>query len=366
MSIALKELVRDPRRFLPVWIALTLLVVLLVVLAGFLDGLSRSQTGPYRAYDGDVWVFDPDADLQLQRSRLADTAVTVDSVPGIAALGTLDATFTVAAVGDTGEDPDRLQDVVLYGYELATSTLPQAPADGGVIVDRQLQRQVPFEVGDTITIGPSDEPMTVTAIVDDLTNGAPTVWVNPDEWRRLVATINPAALPPPGLHQALTVRPAEGTDAASLATAISGLDGAQGATIAEAIDALSVVQQQNSTFTAIIAVTFVVSLLVVALFFALITLEQSRLYAVLKALGARTGELLRGISVQAVVITALALVVGIAISAAMMAVLPPTLPVRVLPVRIVQISLGLMVTALVGGLLTARRILRIDPASSIG
>ncbi|MFV0257459.1 MAG: ABC transporter permease [Acidimicrobiales bacterium] len=366
MSIALKELVREPRRFLPVWVALTLLVVLLVILGGFLDGLSRSQTGPYRAYDGDVWVFDTAANRQLQRSRVADTAVTADSVPGIDAVGSLDATFTVAAVGDSGGDPAELQDIVLYGYDLASTALPEPPGDGEIVVDRQLQRQAPFEVGDTITIGPSDEPMTVTAVVDDLTNGAPTVWVNPDEWRRLVTTVNPAALPPQGFHQALVVQPAEGTDATTLAPAISGLDGVEGVTVAQAIDALSVVQQQTSTFTAIIAVTFVVSLLVVALFFALITLEQTRLYAVLKALGARTGELLRGISVQAVVITAVALVVGIALSAIIVVVLPPTLPVRVLPVRIVQISLGLLATALVGGLLTARRILRIDPASSIG
>lgn len=43
MRIALKELLRQPGRFVPVGVALTLLVMLLVVLGGFLDGLELSQ-----------------------------------------------------------------------------------------------------------------------------------------------------------------------------------------------------------------------------------------------------------------------------------------------------------------------------------
>ncbi len=57
MRIALKELLRQPGRFVPVGVALTLLVMLLVVLGGFLDGLELSQTGAYRAHDNRLLVF---------------------------------------------------------------------------------------------------------------------------------------------------------------------------------------------------------------------------------------------------------------------------------------------------------------------
>ncbi len=370
MNLGVKELIRQPRRFFPVFVALTLLVVLLVVLGGFLDGLSLSQTGPYRAYDGDVFIFDSDAELQLSRSRVDADAVTADSATGVGDVGTLDSTFTVAAVGSDADSSDvssdDLSDVVLFGYDLSSDTLPEAPTDGEVVVDKQLQREKGVQVGDTIKIGPSDESMTVTAIVDDLTSGAPTLWVNPDEWRRLVTTINPATLPPDGSHQALVVRPADGSTATDLIADLGSIEPITPATVDDTIDALSVVQQQTSTFQAIIVVTFVVSLMVVALFFALITLEQSRMYAVLKALGARTRELLQTISVQAILITVVALIVGIAISALLVSLLPANLPIRVQPVRLVQISIGLLFTAVIGGLLTARRILKIDPATAIG
>ena len=249
---------------------------------------------------------------------------------------------------------------------MSSSVLPHAPDAGEVVVDKQLTRQIDVEVGDRLVLGPSAEPMTVAAIVDDLSAGAPTLWVNGDEWRRLVGTINPALLPPSGQHLALIAQPGADIKASTVVEQVDQIDGLEAADVADMIGALSVVQQQNATFTAIIGVTFVVSLLVVALFFALITLEQTRLYAVFKALGATTRELLTGISVQAVVLTLIALAVGMAISAVLVAALPPTLPVRVLPTRLLEVAVGLLVTSVIGGLLTARRLLRIDPASSIG
>jgi len=363
MSIALKELIRQPRRFSAVAVALTLMVVLLVVLGGFLDGLELSQTGAYRAHDNKVLVFAADADRQLARSRVdGEAADLVAADDAVAAVGRLDATFTVA--GLPGEE---VEDVALYGYELATARLPEPPAAGEAVVDEQLRRVAGVDVGDTLEIGSTAEPVTVVAVVDDLTTGAPTVWVAVDEWTRLVALGNPAAVPPEGTSQALVVEPAaDGPATLAALRADPALGGVDPVSTGEAIEALDVVQQQSSTFSGIISVTLVVTLLVVALFFALITLERVGLYAVLKALGARTGELLLGVSAQAVVISVLALVVGIGLSAAFVALLPPQLPIRVEPTRVLWIAIGVVATAILGSLFTARRLLRIDPAEAIG
>lgn len=380
MSIALKELRRQPRRFSAVTMAMTLLIVLLVVLGGFLDGLELSQTGAYRAHEGNVLVFDDDAELQLQRSRVATAdAEALAALPAIDAVGSLDATFTVAGIGAGSEEGDPvledpvLEDVALFGYELATVGLPEPPAAGEAIVDQQLQRVAGVQVGDVLEIGPTAEPVTVSAIIDDLTTGAPTVWVGVDEWRRLVALGNPAAVPPDGTAQILVVAPAGSPEDAVAAIVGSPLGDASTAgpgldpvTATGAVDALDVVQQQSSTFEGIISVTFIIVLLVVALFFALITLERVGLYAVFKALGARTGELLLGLSAQAVAISLVAIVIGFTLSALFISLLPPELPLRVEPARLGQIAVGTVITALLGSLFTARRILRIDPAEAIG
>ena len=363
MRIALTELRRRPRRFVTVGGALTVLVVLLVVLGGFLDGLELSQTGAYRAHDGRVLVLSDDADLQLGRSQVPTArAEDVRALDGAGDVGTLASVTTT--VGD--EDGD-LADVVVYGYDLATDVLPAPPEGDRAVVDAALGDLIGVEEGDVLTIGPAGSPVTVAALVDDVSQGAPTVWLASGAWRDVVGGAVPQAVPPPEVTEALVVAPAgDGTDLGELEAAIADLDGLAAGGPAELIGALDVVQQQSSSFTGIIVVTFVVTLLVTTLFFVLITIERTKLYAVLKALGARSRDLLVGICAQAVVITAIALLVGGAISVAFVSLLPPDLPLRVLPARLAQIALGTLATAVVGSLLTLRRILRIDPASAIG
>jgi putative ABC transport system permease protein len=104
----------------------------------------------------------------------------------------------------------------------------------------------------------------------------------------------------------------------------------------------------------------------VALFFTLITLERVDLYAVLKALGARTGYLVAGISAQAIGVSLVALVLGLGLSMAFVGLLPAELPVRLVPGRLLQTGVGVLLSALIGSLFTLRRVLNIDPAEAIG
>lgn len=361
MRIAFKELLRQPGRFGAVGGALTLLVMLLVVLGGFLDGLELNQTGPYRAHEGRLLVFSEESELLAQRSRIdSSTRDQIVAVEGVSSVGGLNLIETTAS-----NDADELVDIVLFGYELSTEVIPAPPTDDGAIIDGALAERIDVSIGDQLAVGSAAEPVTVVEIVDDLSIGAPTVWISLERWRNTVGASNPAALPPEGVAQFLAIESST-QPADSSVIDLSSVDGVQLATPTEVIEALPVVQQQSSTFEGIIGVTFIVTLLVVALFFALITLERVGLYAVLKALGARTFDLVSGVSVQAVGVSLVAIVLGFVLSAVFVGFLPPELPVRIEPARLVQIAVGVLTTAIVGSLFTLRRILQIDPAEAIG
>ena len=364
MRITLRELRRRPGRFLPVGIAMSLLVVLLVVLGGFLDGLELNQTGAFRAQGERLWVLDDGADRQLGRSVLGeDTAAAVRDVTGVAQVGGLASFVTTGTIAGT----DETVDLAVLGYTHGTEVLPDPPGGSDAVVDRTLFALVDGEVGDALRIGPAQVTATITATADDVSQGAPTVWVDLDTWRELQRSAAPQTTLPPGTVQALVVTPEPGVDPITLA---ADIDAATATTATVDLDTLiagqPVVAQQSSTFQGIIGVTFVVVLLVVALFFALLVLERARLYAVLKAIGGRSRDLVAGVMAQALVITLIALVVGGLASIAIVAALPPDLPVRLEPQRLATIAVGTLVTAVLGVVFVLRRILRIDPARAIG
>ena len=170
-----------------------------------------------------------------------------------------------------------------------------------------------------------------------------------------------------GVVQALIV---SGTaDAQATADAIDRATGGATSTltIAQAIDALPGVSQQQTVFNQIIGVTVVIALIVVALFFALITVERIGLYGVLKAIGASSRTLFAGVLLQAFVVTIIASAIGVAASLALDAALPSgSIPFVATPTRLLTSVAYLLVAALVGCAFSLRRVLRVDPASAIG
>jgi putative ABC transport system permease protein len=69
---------------------------------------------------------------------------------------------------------------------------------------------------------------------------------------------------------------------------------------------------------------------------------------------------------QAVIVAAIAFVIGSLIVVALSAALPAELPLQLTPSRFVFTAIGLVVAAIIGSAISLRRVIRIDPASAIG
>jgi putative ABC transport system permease protein len=126
------------------------------------------------------------------------------------------------------------------------------------------------------------------------------------------------------------------------------------------------VSQQRSVFGAIIGVTLGVAGVVVALFFALITIERIGLLGVLKAVGASSATLAAGLTLQAGLIAIGSLAVGGSLTLALARVIPDAVPLTLRPSRFALTATGLLVTALIGSAISFRRVVRVDPASAVG
>ena len=365
MNLGLRELRRRPGRFGSAIASLTLLVILLLLLGGLLDGLYLGSTGAIRAQQGDVIVYSGDSRDSFLRSRITpELRAEVEAVDGVAATGGLG----VALLGATVPGESELADVALFGYELAPAGVPAPPAPGEGVADRVLEA-AGVAIGDTIEVGPGAVPVEITGWVDDtsyLLQGS--VWVNAETWREAQTAARPDDAVGTDVFQVLVVEAGPGVDPEALAADIDEATGGATSTLTqdEAVLSLPGTQEQNSTFSLLINTTLFVAGLVSALFFALLVIERLSLYATLKAVGAHSRQLLGGVLTQAVLVALVAIVLGGGLTVLLSLGIPPGVPIRLEPGRAVTTAVLLVVASALGAAVSLRRITKIDPATAIG
>lgn len=367
MKLALTELWRRPGRFATATVIITLIAILLMFLGSLLDGLIQSSTGAIRAQDVDVIAYSDSAQASFPRSRIdADVRTQVESLDGVDQVGGIGVVQVGARV--PGNGPRDLANVALFGYEIPPKGVPDPPAEGQAYADDVLEADG-VEEGMTILLGPARTPIEVVGFVSDTTfSGQAGLWASEATWRSTLAENRPDAQLADGVWQALVIRGAD-DGAADLDERIdAATDGATDSyTVAAAVNAIPGVEEQQGTFNQIIGVTISVALVVIGLFFALITVERVGLYGVLKALGAKSSTIFGGLMVQAVVVTAIACTVAGALVLLLELAIPPgSIPISVSAGSILSSAALLLLAAAVGCSFSLRRVLKVDPASAIG
>jgi hemin transport system permease protein len=366
VRLALREMRRRPGRFATAVALLTLIAMLLMLLGGLLDGLIQRSTGAIRAQRADLVTFSATAEKSFLRSRIdPETRAQVEAVPGVTSVGGIGVTQLGARV--PGNGPRDLIDVAVFGYQEAPDGIPSPPPAGQAYADAILEDSG-VKRGETLSLGPARTRVRVIGFVDNVSySGAGTLWTSPRTWRDVQNANRPGSSVGAGVFQALVVR-SDG-NAATVGHRIDHATGGSTETVsrAEAADAVGGVRQQRSVFNQIIGVTLVIAVVVVALFFALLTVERIGLYGMLKAIGARSRTLFGGVVVQAVVVALIAAAIGSGFALLLDRTLPPgTIPYQLLPSRLIISSVALILSAVIGSVFSLRRVLHVDPASAIG
>jgi len=366
MKIALLELRRQPRRFGGAVAILTLLGALLMLLGGLLDGLTEGGTNAITAQRADLIVYSANSGAKFAQSRIDPaTAAVVAGTDGVTDTGALNVVQLGARLPDSG--PRDLVGVRLFGYEIPPAGVGAPPAAGEAYADVTL-RDRGAQVGDVVLVGSQKSKVKIIGFVPDTTYVLePTLWANVETWSSIVGANRPSEQLGVGVSQSLAV-----TVTGDPLAAASRIDAATGGTTttltpAGVVEADKGVQSQNATFGGIIGITVLIAIVVIALFFALLTAERTGLYGVLKALGARSGALFAGVVAQAVILTLIASLIATALALALEVALPPgVVPYSLSATRVISSVGSLLLAAVVGCAFSLRRVLRIDPASAIG
>lgn len=371
MRIAIAEMRRRRGRWLSIVGAVAFIVFLVLVLAALADGLFIGTTGALATGDSDALVYSTDGRRSLVRSELPISDLPeIAAVTGVADVGALGVLLTTATAATAPFDAAVIGHIPGRAGEptkLVDGRRPEVGEPGVVLADASLEDEG-ISLGDTLTIVGASQSLSVVGFVEDSRYLlAHSLWVPLETWEALRIEVRPETARLGAFVQAFPILVEEGADVERVAGEIDRVMGAtETVTTDEAALSLPGVEQQESTFTAIIAASFVVVGLVIALFFALITLEKRGQLAILKAIGSSNVLLLQGVLFQALIATVAGYAVGFLLARLLGFILPSTVPVAFLPTTAASLFLATVAMGGVGAAFSFRRVIRIDPASALG
>lgn len=234
------------------------------------------------------------------------------------------------------------------------------PAPGEIVLSKPIAAEVKAEEGDLVFIGTrSFEIAAVSSLVEGAFSSAAAV--NAQDADELFGH--------PGAFSYALVTTAPDTDPAIVESAIeSGTPGINALTPAQfaAVTRSQVEEEFLPVVTVILGVAFVVGLAVIALTIYTSTVERSRDYGVLKAVGASTGQLFAMVIRQSVTVALVGFVVGLLLGFGAGVFIEEIVPEFATLYRwqdlLFVLGAALLMSA-VAAFVPFRRVARIDPAT---
>ncbi|MFJ3731120.1 ABC transporter permease [[Kitasatospora] papulosa] len=371
MFLALRDLRFARGRFTLMGAVVALIAVLGVLLSGLASGLADAGISGLRALPVTHLAFDEKATSeQFSRSTVEEKDWRAWSeAPGVERAEPFGNTLANAQVTQGSRKGEQVN---LAVFGMAPGCLAPAPSEGeglkeggsGIVITREIA-DLGVRIGDVLTADKSEVPLKVVGLVDETVSYGHigVAYTDLDTWRHLHYGL-PGDLPEAAGRQAtavaLTLEP--GADIA----AVEKATGTRADTREATFDASPGYAAESSTMALIKGFLYAISALVVGAFFTVWTVQRKAEIALLKALGAPTGYILRDALAQVVAVlvgaTALGTAVGLALGSAMIGKAPFSLSAPA-----IATSSGLLIVlGTVGAVVAVRRITAVDPLTALG
>jgi putative ABC transport system permease protein len=352
--VAIRDLRFAKGRFALMGTVVTLITLLVVLLSGLTAGLGRGNTSAITDLPADHLVFSAPATGQKLVFTESSLAPSVQDrwarIPGVRQANPVTVAMTRARAGE------RTAGVAVFAVPPGSPLARQVDTDQ-VVLSAKAAASLEVATGDSLEL--AGQPVTVAEVSgDDEFSHAPVIWA---------ATTNaPASGLEPEKATFLALRTDDGVDLAAADEVL----GTQTLTPAESLAAIGSYTSENGSLQLMRGLLFAISALVIGAFFTVWTVQRSGEIAILKALGASTGYLLKDALGQALALlaagtalgTALAAGVGASITALASTAVPfvLNLPTLMLP------ALVMVVLGLAGAAVSLRTVTTVDPLTALG
>ena len=377
--LALKELWRNQARFLLFSLVVALITLLILFVAGLGEGLGSGNREYLEKLNADLIVYQDTAQFVIAGSRINfEKRRSIRFVDGVQDVGPIGFSSVTIVSGDATE----LLDISLIGVEPGKPGEPDVVRGTGLlrksaseaIVDRTVAMVTQVQVGDSIIIrspqGKDDEFYTlqVIGISDSRKYGLqPSIVVPIVTWDRIRPKAAPGAasndptcnvvavqLKDPSQIELMQQRIEAQVDRIQVTDRQTAYESTPGYT-----EQQSVLQSQNGF-------ALLIGMLVIGGFFQIQILQKVPQIGMLKAIGTPSAIVALAVMIQITVITVAGVAIGSLATLGIARVFPPNIPI-VFELRsgaTAVVSIVLM--GLLGGLVSIRYSLRVEPLIALG
>ncbi|GAA2585423.1 ABC transporter permease [Streptomyces lienomycini] len=336
-----------------------LITLLVGLLSGLTAGLARENVSAVTSLPaGRIAFAAPSGGQDLS---YADSTVTEaqwrqwERAPGVRGAEPLGITTTRAGAGE------RATGVSVFGVRPGSHLAPDGVRldDRTAVLPRPVADELGVGAGDTVTL--AGRPLTVATTDRDVSySHTPVVWTSLRTWQAV-------APPTAGAERPVATVIALDTGSGADIAATDRAAGTETVTKDASLSAIGSYTSENGSLQLMRGFLFAISALVVGAFFTVWTIQRGGDIAVLKALGATTGALLRDALGQAVVLLVGGTLLGTALAAAIgAAVSGSAVPFVLTPATVLVPAAVMVVLGGLGAGLAVRRITSVDPLTALG
>jgi len=377
MFLALRELRFARGRFALMGVVISLIAVLVVLLSGLSSGLVNDGVSGLKSMPATAFAFDKGTitDNAFSRSIVDEKQLSNwQNAPGIAAAEPMGVSIVNGVT-----DSKKQVDLTLFGVEPKGFLSPAVSSGHGLaqpagIVVSKTAKDAGVALGTTVRLDRTDVELTVVGFTtSQATFGHVDVaYVPIDTWRLIASNTAPAGPPTSeaitGLdykYSSVVAIKAKDGVTPDLA-AIDSKAGTMTMTRTAAFNASPGYEAETMTLTMIQVFLYAICALVVGAFFTVWTIQRTHEIAVLRAIGASTGYLLRDSLAQGAMLLVSFTVLGVVLGVGMGALMPDAMPFDLEPAPIAFASLLTVVLGIIGAAIAVLRISRVDPITALG
>lgn len=369
MFLGIRDIVFAKGRFALIASVVGLLTLLLVMLTGLTGGLGKQNTAGIESFGADRVVFgaagSATPEVSFTSSEITDAAQQqwahasgVDSATAVGISQTkLETSHSSvsAAVFGVPSDSDILRTSV--GTVTAGN---ETLSDHSVVLGQSIAEDAGVNPGDHVSIG--GQEFTVSGIAKDtFYSHQPVIWMNTASWQEL-SHVNSSSAKIVGTVLAVSA-PSLSNDQFN---AIASSSHTQAVSTKESFNGLPAYSSERGSLQSMQGFLYGISALVTISFLTVWTIQRTRDLAVLRALGASTGYLLRDALMQAAIILLAGAVIGAVAGWALGALASGAVPFQLDVLTIAGPAAGIWLIGLAGSLIATARISKIDPMIALG